>query len=73
MKYSQKVLTIGPDYHNHRGGIGFLIGVYAKSIEGFKFIPSYRPFTSKIALGFYFAKQLIKVFALLHQDKGKNR
>lgn len=35
------VLFIGPDYKNHRGGIGAVIAVYSKNISPFKFIPTY--------------------------------
>ena len=38
---SSKILTIGPDYHNHRGGIGAVIAVYSRYFEVFNFIPSY--------------------------------
>jgi glycosyltransferase involved in cell wall biosynthesis len=35
------VLYIGPDYRNHRGGIGAVLEVYSKHIKPFKFIPTY--------------------------------
>jgi glycosyltransferase involved in cell wall biosynthesis len=35
------VLYIGPDYRNHRGGIGAVLEVYSKNITPFKFIPTY--------------------------------
>ena len=39
---SSKVLTVGPDYKNHRGGVGAVISVYSKYFEVFNFIPSYK-------------------------------
>lgn len=38
---ANNVLFIGPDYHNHRGGIGAVLEVYGKNIYPFKFIPTY--------------------------------
>lgn len=37
----QHVLYVGPDYRNHRGGIGAVLAVYAQYITPFKFIPTY--------------------------------
>jgi glycosyltransferase involved in cell wall biosynthesis len=39
---SSKILSIGPDYHNHRGGVGAVIAVYSKCYEIFNFIPTYK-------------------------------
>lgn len=39
---SGKILTIGPDYHDNKGGIGAVIEVYSKYFEDFKFLPSYK-------------------------------
>jgi glycosyltransferase involved in cell wall biosynthesis len=41
-RISQKVLTIGPDYKNHRGGIGSVIETYSAYYEKFQFIASYK-------------------------------
>ena len=41
-KLSSKILTIGPDYRNHRGGIGAVIAVYSKYFEKLNFIPTYK-------------------------------
>jgi len=40
---TSKILTIGPDYRNHRGGVGAVIEVYSRYFEKFNFIPSYKP------------------------------
>jgi glycosyltransferase involved in cell wall biosynthesis len=39
---SSKILTIGPDYRNHRGGVGAVIEVYSRYFEIFNFIPTYK-------------------------------
>lgn len=38
---SKCVLTVGPDYKNHRGGIGGVIDLYSKRFETFKFVATY--------------------------------
>jgi len=35
------VLYIGPDYKNHRGGIGAVLEVYSRHVKPFKFVPTY--------------------------------
>jgi len=40
---SEKILTIGPDYRNHRGGIGAVIDIYSKYFGNFYFISTYKP------------------------------
>jgi len=40
---TSKILTVGPDYRNHRGGVGAVIEVYSHYFERFNFIPSYKP------------------------------
>ncbi len=42
IEISQHILTIGPDYKNHRGGVGAVIDIYSKYFEDFNFIPSYK-------------------------------
>jgi glycosyltransferase involved in cell wall biosynthesis len=42
LNISNSILTIGPDYKNHRGGIGAVLEVYSKYFENFKFIASYK-------------------------------
>lgn len=66
---SKKVLTVGPDYKNHRGGIGFLISIYQSETEDFKFIPTYRPFKNKIAIIIYFSIQAFKITLKLLIDR----
>lgn len=42
LNISNAILTIGPDYRNHRGGIGAVLEVYNKCFENFKFLASYK-------------------------------
>lgn len=42
LNISNSILTIGPDYRNHRGGIGAVLEVYSKYFENFKFLASYK-------------------------------
>lgn len=39
---SENILTIGPDYHNHRGGVGAVIEIYNKYLDDFKFLASFK-------------------------------
>jgi len=39
---SRQILTIGPDYSKHRGGIGSVIEIYSKYFEDFKFLATYK-------------------------------
>jgi glycosyltransferase involved in cell wall biosynthesis len=61
---SSKILTVGPDYRNHRGGVGAVISVYSKYFAVFNFIPSY-----KVGSGFYksyiFLVSIFKLFFTL--------
>ncbi len=55
---SVQILTIGPDYHNHRGGIGAVIEIYSKYFDRFNFLPSFKVgstlFKSIFFIGFIF-------------------
>lgn len=66
---SEKILLIGPDYNNHRGGIGAVLETYKGFFEQFKFIPSYRPFNSNLKKSVFFVQQLFSIAAALRKDK----
>ena len=66
---SKKVLLIGPDYKNHRGGIGALIEVYKTQYEVFNFIPSFRYFNNKSRKSIFFLSQLLKIIHFLSKNK----
>lgn len=66
---AKKVLLVGPDYKDHRGGIGALIEVHKSQYAVFNFIPSYRCYTSTIRKSVYFLKQLLKIIYFLSRNK----
>lgn len=68
---SSKILTVGPDYRNHRGGVGAVIDVYSKYFEVFNFIPSHKNGPA-VYKSFVFMLSLIRLtFALLSDRKIK--
>jgi glycosyltransferase involved in cell wall biosynthesis len=65
---SAKILTIGTDYHNHRGGVGAVIDVYSRYFEDFHFIASHK--TGSVFFKCYiFLLSLGKIFSKLLFDK----
>lgn len=58
---AKKVLLIGPDYNNHRGGIGAVIGIHKDQYEVFNFIPSFRPYRNNLRKALYFIQQFIRI------------
>lgn len=58
---ARKILLIGPDYQEHRGGIGAVIAVYKDQFEVFNFIPTFRPYGSNWRKTLYFIRQFIKI------------
>lgn len=58
---AKKVLLIGPDYKDHRGGIGAVIGVHKGQYEVFNFIPSFKPYSNNVFKSLYFIRQLLKI------------
>ncbi len=61
------VLYIGPDYRNHRGGIGAVLSIYAKNIEPFNFIAT-NTYKNKFYEVFLFFASLFKLVFLLFKD-----
>ncbi len=55
---SQSVLFIGPDYKNHRGGIGAVLEEYSGWFSPFKFIPTY-------SNNSFFKRQFLFIYALI--------
>lgn len=66
---SSKVLSIGPDFINHRGGIGEVIQSYASKFEQFHFIPTYKYHTKNTTKSFYFLQQLVKFILHLVRNR----
>ena len=65
---SSKVLTIGPDYKNHRGGVGAVISVYSKYFGVFNFIPSYQV-GSSIYKSYIFFISIFKLIFILISNR----
>jgi glycosyltransferase involved in cell wall biosynthesis len=68
-KIAKKVLLVGPDYKNHRGGMGALIAVHKNQYEVFNFIPSFKCFNNKFLKSLYFAGQLLRIIFFLSRNK----
>lgn len=66
---SSKVLTIGLEYIDHRGGIGGVIENYSKYFPGFKFIATYKPQKYKIQIFPFFLKAALRLIGVLSKDK----
>lgn len=58
---AEKILLIGPDYKNHRGGIGAIIGIHKDQYEVYNFIPSFKPYKNNLFKSLYFIKQFVKI------------
>ena len=67
---AEHVLLVGPDYRDHRGGIGAVIGVHKDLYGKFNFIASHRPLKNNFLKALYFIRQLIKlvVFLIMHRE-----
>jgi glycosyltransferase involved in cell wall biosynthesis len=59
---SSKILTVGPDYRNHRGGVGAVIEVYSHYFERFNFVPSYKVGSDLYKVGVF----ILGLFKLSH-------
>lgn len=58
---AEKVLMVGPDYRDHKGGIGAVIALEKPEYEVFNFIPTYRPFDSNLTKSLFFVRQMFKI------------
>lgn len=63
----KRVLIVGPDCRNHRGGIGAVIESYKKYFEPFNFISTYKTI-NKYFIPFYSIRQIlwVGVYLLFH-------
>ena len=66
---AEHVLLVGPDYKDHRGGIGAVIAVHKDQYEVFNFIATYRPLKSNLLKSFYFIRQFAKIIYFLARHK----
>src|SRR5699024_4267681 len=65
----KKVIFIGPQYKNSRGGIGAVLATYAQNIKDFKFIASYNSLYSLPKNSLFFIKAIMILFKKLMLDK----
>jgi glycosyltransferase involved in cell wall biosynthesis len=66
---SKKVVTVGLQFINHRGGIGGVIETYSKYFSVFNFICSYGISENKIVIVFKFLKSLVELPILFIKDR----
>lgn len=50
---STQLLTIGPNYKNHRGGVGAVIQIYSRYFEDFRFIETHKEGTPIVKIALY--------------------
>src|SRR5690349_13817589 len=62
------ILFIGPDYKNHRGGIGAVLSIYSKTIEPFHFIAT-NTYKNKWYEAVYFLGSLFKLVFFLIKNR----
>lgn len=62
------ILFVGPDYKNHRGGIGAVLSIYAKSITPFRFIPT-KCYKGALNEMLFFAGAVFKLFFTLLRNR----
>jgi glycosyltransferase involved in cell wall biosynthesis len=65
----RKVLFVGPDYRNHRGGIGAVLDVYRQYIDGFRFIATHNSQLSATGGAFLALKAMVKLCWVLLTDR----
>jgi glycosyltransferase involved in cell wall biosynthesis len=67
----KKVLSVGPHYVNHRGGIGGVLENYSKYFSKFNFIPTYPPSKTKYKISSFpfFVGAIYKIFRFLLKNK----
>ena len=67
-----EILHIGPNYKNHKGGMGAVISVYQNNIPNFKFIPSYEGnYNTLLNIPFFFNSFFRIIWALMADSKIK--
>lgn len=67
---AKKILTIGSEYNDHRGGIGAVIASYSAEFAPFKFLPSYGAKSeTKISVIVFYMKFILRLFKTLLRDK----
>lgn len=62
---SEKILVVGPQYENHRGGIGAVINVQKDYYSFFNFIPSYQYHSNNFLKSLFFILQVGRIVRYL--------
>lgn len=70
LRMASKILTVGPDYRNHRGGIGAVIEAYSRNFETFNFICTHKEGSVLSKSGIFFVA-LIKLLSWRQKEKLK--
>ena len=65
----ERILVIGPEFVNHRGGVGEVLQSYSLGFEKFNFLPTYKYHKSNFSKAIYFIRQLIKFISILLRDR----
>ncbi|MFD1139490.1 glycosyltransferase family 4 protein [Larkinella insperata] len=66
---AERVLVVGPKHINYEGGIGYLINVYSRYFEAFKYVTTHRLAKNKAALIVYFLGQYSEFLTKLTKDR----
>lgn len=66
---AERILLIGPDYKNHRGGIGAIIAIHKDQYAVYNFIPSFKPYKNNLLKSLYFIRQFIKISFQLARNR----
>lgn len=69
IKQPEKILTVGLQYKNHRGGIGGVIETYSGYFKKFNFVPAYKPQKYKFMILPYYVAACFKLSWLLLTDR----
>lgn len=64
-KIANRVITVGSQYNNHRGGIGGVIDTYSKYFEEFNYLCSYGTTTNSVKITLNFIKALFTLVFIL--------
>lgn len=65
---AERVLTVGPDHINYRGGIGGVMNVYARHFSVYKCVTTHKPTAHKWQLILFFLKQYCSFVKTLSTD-----
>jgi glycosyltransferase involved in cell wall biosynthesis len=64
---SKRVLVVGPEYRNHRGGIGAVIASHQELFETFHFVPTYNYDKNPVKMAAFFSRNLVQIIRTLNR------